>query len=147
MMSQFKTLAGVGVFINFLFLAMTVTSIVGCAISLSNALKEEKRRTEFIIFSSIGLGFGVFGLFYNPLGIVGYIFMVISLVQDEKLRSLFRYTFIPAIITLIITIVYVSWIDSMINQIEEQYDSYDYRYKQDVGSNIVEELDNLGRDW
>ena len=122
MMSQFKTLAGVGIFIHFLFLAMSVTSIVGCAISLSNALKEEKRRVEFIIFSSIGLGFGVFGLFYNSLGIVGYIFMVISLVQDEKLRSLFRYTFIPAIITLIVIIVYVGWIDFMINQIEEQYD-------------------------
>lgn len=132
----------IGFFIGFLVVAMAITSIVGCTISLLNALKEEKRRVEFVVFSSIGLGFGVLGLFYNPLSIVGYIFMIISLIQDEKLRNLFRYTFIPAIISLCMAIIYVGLMDSMFNQM--YYNSYDYGYEQDIGSSIAEELENLG---
>ena len=90
-----------------LLYAFSVTAIVGCGISLYHSLKEETRRNEFVVFSSIGLGCGIVGLFIPILSIPAAIMLFVSIKSDKVHRGIAKYVIIPIVVTIFVTILYV----------------------------------------
>ena len=99
------------VFFIYLLYAFSVTAIVGCSISLYHSLKEETRRNEFVVFSSIGLGCGIVGLFIPILSIPAAIMLFISIKSDKVHRGIAKYVIIPIVVTILgaVGIVYLGY--------------------------------------
>jgi len=86
-------------FLGYAVSAFAIASIISSSISLYHSLKEEERRTEFIVFSSLGLGLSVLGLFFGLIFVIaGIVFTIISMGTDEKVRKLALYIILPLVI-------------------------------------------------
>lgn len=133
MASDAMKMTGIVVFIRVLFIAMAIVAIVGCSISLYHALKEEKRRTECIVFSSIGLGCSILGLFIFIFAIAGYVFLIISLAKDDKNRGLFRYIVIPILVSAVIAVGYTVLMDKMIGFYQEEFETQQEQLQEEIG--------------
>ena len=117
-------LATIGLsFLTYLAAGFMISAIVGSSISLYHSIKEEERRTDFIVFSSLGLGLGILSAFFGAiLVIVAMGFTIAAMAKDEKIRNLFLYIGLPIIVAIALTGVSYYFINKVENTELQQID-------------------------
>lgn len=116
-------------------IACAIVSVAGSSISLSHSLKEAPKRTDFIVFSSLGLAFGIIGFFNLIFGILGVISTVVSMAKDSWDRKLRGYVLTMVLVTAIIGGGYSYFMNTLTSDVMSEIDGLS-----DVGVDTINQL-------